>query len=283
MQIENNTSKRFGLSSGFFLDPFSEEQALAYYEAGVRYIEFSQVEQRFAVDIDTKADDFKKAVSNANKYQIIFTSYHIPYGKDWDISALDDDKREDNLNRILELARVINSIQEPEIGFVLHPSFEPLRDEDRDAHLSQAKKSMQYLADELESINPKIVWAIENLPRTCLANNSRELLEIVNVDPRIRVCFDTNHYLQEDNLDFLEAVKDRLVCLHISDYDKVNERHWAPGTGIIDWEALNKKLREINFTGPLTFEVNEYCKGEAREKISLSDLRDIYFNILDGE
>lgn len=283
MSRKNNNPLRFGLSSEFYSEPFSENQAIEYYNAGVRFIEFSQPERRFSDDIDTKADDFRKAVNHANKYNIRFTSYHIPYGYDWDISALDEDKRIENLHRILELAEVINSIQEPEIGFILHPSFEPIQDEDREAHIEQAKKSIKYLADELEKINPNIVWAIENLPRTCLAKNSLELLDIVSVDPRMKICFDTNHSLQENNINFLDAIKDRLVCLHISDYDKVNERHWAPGTGVIDWEAFNKKLAEIDFKGPLTFEVNEYCNGEDRGKITLSDLRQIYFDVLDGE
>ena len=52
----------------------------------------------------------------------------------------------------------------------------------------------------------------------------------------MKVCFDSNHLLQEQGDSFILAVGDKIVTTHISDYDFVNERHLLPGELDIDWE-----------------------------------------------
>ncbi|MBQ8401675.1 MAG: sugar phosphate isomerase/epimerase, partial [Clostridia bacterium] len=67
-------------------------------------------------------------------------------------------------------------------------------------------------------------------------------------------CFDTNHNLSEPNAEYIRAVGDRIVTLHVSDYDFIDEKHWFPMDGGIDWRELLSVLEEVNYTGRFTYE-----------------------------
>jgi sugar phosphate isomerase/epimerase len=47
---------------------------------------------------------------------------------------------------------------------------------------------------------------------------------------------------------------DMLMTLHLSDYDGVDEKHWLPGRGVIDWKTFMEALRNIDYVGPLNYE-----------------------------
>ena len=110
---------------------------------------------------------------------------------------------------------------------------------------------------------------IEDLPRTCLGRNSAELLRIIAPYPEVKICFDTNHLLSEDLLDFVEACGDRIGTVHVSDYDMVDERHWLPGKGKIDWPVLYKALMKAGYKGVFMYELK---RGEG----SFGDMVAIY-------
>ena len=112
-----------------------------------------------------------------------------------------------------------------------------------------AKKSLARLAEIAAECGAII--AVENLPRTCLGRDSAEILELISAHPLLRVCYDTNHLLSESYKDFTKAVGSKIVALHISDYDFVNERHLLPGEGKIDWNDLLDTLM-TNFVYPGT-------------------------------
>ncbi len=56
--------------------------------------------------------------------------------------------------------------------------------------------------------------------------------------------------------DVVRDLGDRIFTLHLSDYDGVDEKHWVPGEGVIDWTAFMRALHEIGYTGPFNFECN---------------------------
>ncbi|MCE7070813.1 sugar phosphate isomerase/epimerase, partial [Dyadobacter sp. CY327] len=90
-----------------------------------------------------------------------------------------------------------------------------------------AGRTCGLLLEKVASLN------IECLPRTCLGNTSKEILQILDGIDNIGICFDSNQLLKESPKDFVKAVNKRIRMLHISDCDNVNERHWLPGKGII--------------------------------------------------
>lgn len=71
------------------------------------------------------------------------------------------------------------------------------------------------------------------------------------------VCYDSSHanLYSTSIYDVLNKYGDRLIALHLSDNDGCTDRHWLPYEGVINWNKLLYKLKEINYMGNLSFEV----------------------------
>jgi sugar phosphate isomerase/epimerase len=82
------------------------------------------------------------------------------------------------------------------------------------------------------------------------------MLEILDTNEKLRSCFDTNHLLIEDPVHYVKAVGSRIITTHVSDYDFVDEKHWWPGEGKLNYTAVLNALREVGFAGTWMYEVN---------------------------
>ena len=136
---------------------------------------------------------------------------------------------------------------------VLHPSSEPITDEERETRLQNSANSIGRLALAAKGIGA--VLCIENLPRTCLGRDSGEIMRLIGDFPEVMVCFDSNHLLQEEHAHFFETVGNRIGTIHASDYDRRDERHWLPGEGVIDWSDFLRRLRASGYKGVFMHEV----------------------------
>jgi sugar phosphate isomerase/epimerase len=56
----------------------------------------------------------------------------------------------------------------------------------------------------------------------------------------------------------LLALGKRLVCLHIADNNGSHDEHLAPFCGTVDWLAILRTLKEIGYTGDLTYEIPKF-------------------------
>lgn len=193
----------------------------------------------------------------SKRYQVDLWSYHLPFTPftEIDISALDSQMRNHTTDYLSELIK-----KGADIGidkFIIHPSGEPVSDEERTDRLKYAMQSLDLLA-EIAAQNGACI-AVEDLPRTCLGNSSEEIAQLISANDKLRVCFDTNHLLTDDNLHFMDVLSDKIITVHVSDYDFINERHWLPGEGKIDWNALLKKFQEIQYNGVWMYEIPLKC------------------------
>ncbi len=136
---------------------------------------------------------------------------------------------------------------------VIHPSAEPNDDSEREELLKIGADSLAILAESAAKCGMTI--AVEDLPRTCLGNCSDDLKKLISLNDKLRVCFDTNHLLIEKNSDFVKAFGDKIVTLHVSDYDFLNERHWLPYEGKVDWIELVSALEDVGYCGPFMYEI----------------------------
>ena len=119
---------------------------------------------------------------------------------------------------------------------VIHAGGEPLQEEERVERVERAGEKLPLLADVAEKYGADI--CIEVLPRTCLGRDSDEILAMLKYDDRLRVCLDTNHIFRESEVDFIRKVGKKIATTHISDRDDINERHWLPGEGVVDWVGV---------------------------------------------
>lgn len=117
------------------------------------------------------------------------------------------------------------------------------------------KTACASLAELAEYGAPKgVTVCIENMPRTGFGNTIEEMKELVNSHPALRVCFDTNHLLHNRHVDFIRELGDKIVTLHVSDYDFHEERHVFPYEGDIKWIELVEELEKVNYNGVWMYE-----------------------------
>ena len=175
---------------------------------------------------------------------------HIPFGDRWNPCLLDEEKR----LAVVEKFRAILARTAPvkPFGYIVHGSFEPNGDEEREAKIQQLIKSMREMADATTAY-----LCVEILPRTCLLNTAKEarrIIEEIGVD-NVRVCVDVNHFLQEKSEDGVLLLGDLIKTTHISDHDYEDERHWMPGQGRIDWNKLIGAFEKIGYAGAFNYEL----------------------------
>ena len=229
------------------LDP-TEEVLADYAREGITHIEVS------IGNDDFDRTDWSAVRTLCDRYGVTLWSVHLPFSPFslLDPSALDEQKRVFTVDRFRKLMTDASAAGADK--FVVHASAEPIPDGERAARMAQSKRSMTELADFAASLGA--VVCVEDLPRTCLGHDSAEMLDLLSADVRLRCCLDTNHLLTEELPDFIRAVGQKIVTLHVSDYDRVNERHWLPGEGVIDWQAVLGALREVGYAGPWMYEIS---------------------------
>ncbi len=105
-----------------------------------------------------------------------------------------------------------------------------------------------------------VVINMENMPflHQCLASCADLLDFVKHMNTQwIRICLDTGHAAvwEHSPADCVRLLgKEYLRTLHVHDNDGKRDRHWNPGTGMVDWDAFGAALREIGFEGAVSLE-----------------------------
>ncbi len=227
---------------------------------------------------------FDKSESNVQRMRRAFAeagvdvrTVHSNFGANLDISSPDGAIRAAGLDAVraaIDLAgRMGASI------VIAHASSEPIVDDERARRMEEAARSINTLARMAGEAGCRI--AVELLPRTCLGRSVDELLHLLQGLPEdaAGVCLDANHFM--DRFDFIPDVVrrlgPRLIALHCSDYDGIDEKHWPPMRGVVDWAAFLSALRDVGFDGPLNYEA--ILEGDTPAQ-RLAFLEDNYANLI---
>lgn len=239
--IERMTAKSIG--------DLSAEHFERLKTAGVDAVEIS------VTSADYPLIDWRNVVRTAKETEVLLWSFHLPFMpfRVNNIASTDAFVRRttvDYLKVLIDRAAGYAGIR----TFVIHASGEPIAPETRAARMEYAKEGLAQLCEAVSSYGA--VLAVEDLPRTCLGNCAEEIRELLTADERLRVCVDTNHLLGgRKPQDFIHALGDKIVTVHFSDYDGTDERHWMPGEGIIDWNAVMDAFDDIGYRGPILYEL----------------------------
>lgn len=234
---------KIGLST--YLKTIDEALFASYREAGIECMEIATTYDLYPTL------NMRNIRALADGYGVKLWSYHLPFLPFRELDISHRDLKDFSVKYLSELI-----LRAGDVGierFVVHPSGEPVADGERAERMAYAKESLSRLAEVASRVGAVI--AVEDLPRSCLGRDSSEIIELLSADDRLRVCFDTNHLLYEDNLMFLRAVGSKIVTTHISDYDFVDEKHWLPGEGDVRWGELYQALLESGYTGAWVYEI----------------------------
>lgn len=227
--------------------------------AGISCMEISTTRE------NNEKSDYAELKKMSDEYGIKLWSYHLPFKPfDFiDISASDADWRKRSIAYIAEIIK-----KAADIGidkYILHSGGKvgihwegnSVKRNDESEAAERLKYACESYAEFAEIAHRAGgVICVENLPPQCVGRNMEEVRKLVSADDRLRVCFDTNHLLPGDGAEFIRAFADRLITIHVSDYDFINERHWLPGEGKLDWQSIYSALNEIGYKGPWMYEIS---------------------------
>ena len=178
-------------------------------------------------------------------------SCHLPFSRQLDISVPDPALREENvllMERMIRLASIFGPQR-----LVLHPSSEPIADEEREIRLQNSANSIGRLALSAKEIGA--VLCIENLPRTCLGRDSGRVCGSSPTTPKswsasIRtICFRRSMRTSSRP----SATPHRRSTLRTT--TARTRRHWLPGEGVIDWPDFLRRLQASGYKGVFMHEV----------------------------
>ena len=258
---------KIGLSTASDIEFLKPEVLASVKEAGIEVIEMSYnpVEKMTNIGIV----NFAKIVKEAG---LELWSVHIPFTRIDLASPIEEERKRD-----VEIVKgFIDDIAEAGVGrAVIHPGFEVKYDSPREVRIDACRRSFYEVTEY--GLRKGVTVCIEDLPRDCIGNTIAEMKEIVSCHPDLKIVFDTNHLLQDDPIEFIKVFGDRIVTLHVSDYEFTDERHWMPGEGKNDWNGIINVLREAGYKGPWLYELGRVAqRGIIRER----DLtfRDFYEN-----
>jgi sugar phosphate isomerase/epimerase len=181
-------------------------------------------------------------------------TFHAPY---MDLAPGGADSKirkatQERLEHVLHLAALIR----PEI-VVFHPEYEHWRHgEAFDLWFQGSVEMWSPLVKEAERYG--VTLALENVfeqgPDTI-----KKLLQKIN-SPRCGFCFDTGHWLvfsKKDWHEWLEALGNRLVEVHLHDNDGETDQHLPPGDGQFDFIGFLRHLRTRQLSPLYTLEVHQ--------------------------
>lgn len=200
----------------------------------------------------------KKAADDAG---VQIWSIHMPYGKEIDISFVDEERRKKVIafhKKGLEYAKLL----QPKI-ILFHPSYY-LGLNEREERIKQLVKSVKELNAEVKAV--KAMMVVENMLGPALlvskGDQERPLLRSVEEATTIFKMFpndvyaavDLNHISKPEEL--LLALGKRVKTLHVADGDGKAERHYFPcdDKGENNWKAIFEALAKINYNGPFMYE-----------------------------
>lgn len=276
---------KIGTSSCFYGD-ITAEKLVPLAKAGINYLEYTgnYVFYMRKHDFPKNAEKIRETVRESGLEP---WSFHLPFSRNkLDISYTDKELRA--ITICTHKALINAAARAGAKVIVLHPSSEPIADEDRPERMRLAREAIIELSECAKENGVRL--AVENLPRTCLTRTSDEMVALVK-DTGAGMIFDTNHNLIEDNVDYINNVADagiEILSVHFSDYYRdengvLDERHTLPGTGINKWNDIVDTLVARGYEGPIMYEVPAKAKNRAEyDPITAEELARNMRDVRDG-
>ena len=251
----------------------------------LRRTKFRNYELSFVTCIEDSTDEQARLSSRLTRELIAEgtirpASVHLPFqGANlcWDPSCLEETQRREVSQRFIRLIREHADLMAPMA--TLHASNEPPLSE-HPKRIDQVCRTIEEMIPVAEELN--FVINVEFLPRSCVGNCVEELQQIVSRfdASRVGVCLDVNHLMGRwrELPQIIDTLAPRIRSFHLNDYDGVDEMHWMPGQGILDWPAVMRRIRAIEHDVLLILETGKQMKWEWSKRLA-----DPYFTLRHNE
>lgn len=234
---------KVGRTTGYYFE-MTDASFAGLRESGMTTIELCYALERIYFEPKFVAD-------MAARHDVQIWSCHLPIHpfEKYDISSLCKETRQIAYDRYVADIKKCAAVGIDK--FVVHPGT-PFEDESqRSERLKCARDFLNDLAEVAHGEGAVI--AVEDMPH-CVGRTIEELETIISVNPKLRICFDVNHLLHNTHEEFIDRLGDRIATVHFSDYDFVDEKHWFPTQGKIDWVNLMAKLYGSGYNGSWIYE-----------------------------
>ncbi|UCF92376.1 MAG: sugar phosphate isomerase/epimerase [Desulfobacterales bacterium] len=242
-----------GAATFNYLNQYSLEEALDHLaECGFRSIELmSTPPHMFARNLDASQRSALKKAIEQRGLQLVSLQ---PTYYDLNIISVNPAIREESIRQIIENIELAGDLGAKILVLVTgrrHPLL-PL----------PMQNAWSLALDAIHRINEVarkqgVIVGIENVRNQFVDRGSdvRKMVEDSG-DKNIRAVIDVaNANMVESPLYALEAVKEYLVLVHLSDNDGQTWTHSPTGSGNIDFKNILNKLEEIKYAGPCILEV----------------------------
>jgi len=235
----------------------TKEEIKSYEDNLVKTGLFKGCEIFYPYDVTpSEYNDYVMAVKELLKYQDFEIVCHLPYGRLNNLASMQN--IEEIMNRYYQAIDFCTMFNVKKL--TLHPGELDGTLSKEDA-LALAIKNTKKLIKYAKKYN--MVIMIENLiskKELCATKEEmRYFLDALEGDAKL--IFDCGH-CHASNLggesriiDFINAFKDELYHIHISDNDSTTDAHGKLGSGTIDFVSYFKALKEINYEGLYSSEV----------------------------
>ncbi len=237
--------------------------------AGYDAVDFSQFDE-FVYKVKPDKDYYTELRKYTEDKGLCFNQSHAPFAS----SYKETERTEERFKEIVLAMQKASWLGIPNI--IVHPCH----------HLPYNEKGnpeilFQYNMEFYSKLLPYcqeygINVALENMwQRTGYINHStcskpEEFAKYIDTlnSPFFVACLDIGHsaLVREDAANFIKILgKDRLKCLHVHDVDGTNDSHTLPLYGEINWDKVTSALKEIGYTGDLTFEADCFLENLPEE------------------
>ena len=149
-------------------------------------------------------------------------------------------------NRIEMAARLNSGV------VILHVPEEPSEKRQKILFRSQLRKSLDAL--QVYAGNQGVKIALENLTKRNFPHIQKLFSEYRS--DFLGLCYDSGHgNLYDKTFTDLEAVKDRLISIHLHDNDGLSDQHKPLFSGTVDWEGLARVMVRSSYDKCVSMEI----------------------------
>jgi sugar phosphate isomerase/epimerase len=212
-----------------FVQPF-EERIKLIKESGYNNIMLWWEDEVYPRFIDKK--DFIKIIKS---YDLNLDNVHFPFDNINSLWLEGNDRH----TKVDEIKRWMNECRECGAEtVVLHST----NGDNIALSNSIGYRSFEEISKEAENIKLRV--ALEN---TQMMHYLDFILHEIKSD-FVGLCYDSSHdFINGQSCgDILDKWKDILFCVHLSDCDGINDKHWIPGKGIVDWGKIINIIKTTN-------------------------------------